>query len=46
MESFTNFQKLPLEEFSPGRNMLTLFNPPYGERLGEEKEVRKLMKFR
>lgn len=43
VESFTNFQKLPLEEFSSRKKYAYIItNPPYGERLGEEKEVRKL----
>lgn len=43
VESFTNFQKLPVEEFSSKkREAFVITNPPYGERLGEEKQVRKL----
>lgn len=43
VDEFTNFQKLPVEEFSSKkRNAFIITNPPYGERLGEEKQVRKL----
>lgn len=43
VEAYTNFQKLPIEEFSSRKKYAYIItNPPYGERLGEEKEVRKL----
>lgn len=43
VDEFTNFQKLPVEEFSSKkRNAFLITNPPYGERMGEEKQVRKL----
>ncbi|WP_163194777.1 THUMP domain-containing class I SAM-dependent RNA methyltransferase [Clostridium thermarum] len=43
VEQYTNFQKLPVEEFSSRKRVAYIItNPPYGERLGEEKQVRKL----
>ncbi|MDP4090509.1 MAG: class I SAM-dependent RNA methyltransferase, partial [Bacillota bacterium] len=43
VDEFVNFQKLPVEEFSSKkRNAFLITNPPYGERLGEENQVRKL----
>lgn len=45
VSEFISFQKLPMEEFSSKRKYgCIICNPPYGERLGEAKEVEKLYK--
>jgi putative N6-adenine-specific DNA methylase len=43
VDQYIAFQRLPMEEFSSKKKYGVLIsNPPYGERMGEEKEVIKL----
>lgn len=45
VENYINFQKMPMQNFrSKKRYGFIITNPPYGERLGEIKEVEKLYK--
>lgn len=45
LEDYIYVQKLPVSEFSSKKKYgCIITNPPYGERLGEEKEVNKLYK--
>ncbi|MDP4145828.1 MAG: class I SAM-dependent RNA methyltransferase [Bacillota bacterium] len=45
VSNYISFQKLPLQEFSSKKKAgFIICNPPYGERLGEEKEVECLYK--
>lgn len=43
LEDYISFQKLPVEELKSSKSYGTIIcNPPYGERLGREKEIEKL----
>lgn len=45
VENYINFQKMPMQNFSSKKRYgFIITNPPYGERLGEIKEVEKLYK--
>lgn len=45
VENYINFQKIPMQNFSSKKRYgFIITNPPYGERLGEIKEVEKLYK--
>ncbi|KHD34908.1 N-6 DNA methylase [Clostridium acetobutylicum] len=45
VDKYISFQKLPMQDFSSKRKGgFIITNPPYGERLGEVKEVEKLYK--
>jgi putative N6-adenine-specific DNA methylase len=43
VEEYIAFQKMPLQKFSSSKKYgFIISNPPYGERLGEKKEVENL----
>lgn len=45
VEEYITFQKMPMQDFSTKKRYgFIITNPPYGERLGEAKEVEKLYK--
>jgi putative N6-adenine-specific DNA methylase len=45
VDKYINFQKLPMKEFSSKKKYgYIISNPPYGERLGEQREVAEMYK--